>query len=178
MVEHTQTGGIPVRHRSAGQVHEEMLQPGPVDAVITHPLEMAEHSPGVVGTEQLGLSASWVSESRRRIAFHRGILSHVRPHLEGQEVRRDPLRIAAPMNPPQVGCVIRAAEPALVTAHHLAPHRRGIHRAGAAHGLYHGTWRLMIPRASRQQRDEENECAIWTHGSNYVCARELTDIGY
>src|SRR5271157_5061696 len=148
MVEHSQTGRTPGWLRSTGQIHEEVLQPGAVDTIIAHPFEMAEHGWGTIGAEQLGLAAAGIGEARRWITLRRGIVGHVRPHLERQEAGRDPPRIATPMNPAHLGSIIRAAEPALVTAHYLAPQGRCVHGAGAAHWLRRSRRLSMSRQAS------------------------------
>ena len=77
--------------RPAGQADDEMLQPGAVDAVVAHPLEMPQHGCRIVGTEQLRRSAVRMAEARRGETFGGGISTHVGPHLERQRLGRDAL---------------------------------------------------------------------------------------
>ena len=57
VVEHPEARGRAIGRGAAGQVDDEVLEPGAVDPVVPHPLEVAEDRGRVVGAEQLGRAA-------------------------------------------------------------------------------------------------------------------------
>lgn len=130
VVHHAPAGRNAFRGSSAGQFDEELLQPGPVDAVIPHPPEMHADRRGGVGAEEFRGAAVGMGEPGREVECRRVVLAHVGPHLEGERLGGDAPGVAAPMSPSQVGGIPRAAEPALIPAHGLPPHRRRRHDGG------------------------------------------------
>ena len=121
----------PIERRVA-DVHEEPLDEHAVDAVLLHPAEVALDGQRVGRAEQVGLRAVGMGEAGGRVRLVGGGLGHVRPHLEGQGLRRDPRRAAAPVPPALARRVARTAEPALIPAEHLVPQGRGVdHRRWA-----------------------------------------------
>ena len=111
--------GIAIRITLSRQIHHEVLQEDAIDAVIAHPLEVPQHRAAPCPSWVLRLRAVGICEPRHGKMLVPAQLAHVRPHFEGERLRRD-LAAAAVVNPTHVCRVACTAEPGLIAAHHLA----------------------------------------------------------
>jgi hypothetical protein len=105
---------IPLKVRM-GDVRQEPLHGGAVDAVLLHPREMTRDGLWVLVGEQKGRRAGGQVEGGRA-AFVRIELGGVRPQIDRQRVRVPRIAPAAkPMAPPDAdGAIAGAGEPALI----------------------------------------------------------------
>ena len=97
----------------------EALDEDAVDAVLPHPLEVAQDGLAVVGTEDVRDRPVGVAEGRVEQFVRRPSSAHVRPQVDVATAGPE-LPPPGVVRPPLAGPVPGRREPPLVAAHHLA----------------------------------------------------------
>ncbi len=153
------------------QLTSEPLNEDPVDAVLFHPLKVAEYGGGVVVAWKFGRFAvgefkrGWISLLRRQFA-------NVGPEIEAAASRLEAVTSCV-VHPAELGAVPFGAMPALISAHHFAEKGRCVDAANLGARVWReplGAGEELAP-ASKAQGQAMPKEAPWKQSTPYQTKR-------